>query len=729
MVPSEPVRILSSWCATSLEAAESVFSALVAAVPREQDAAWRELLDRLNAVRLLRMLTRVRAFGGPLALDLNDLSMDGDRVLWRGEPIGNVHVLYKVALPEEAQARVAHEIFFYRFIAFLGIDCHAVALHESDWDVRLFVPAPATLDLPDAWRRFVVGAFSTSQLERTFAPLVNAIKLANRGFSALDVPIVSEDQAAFLAAFYLANVQSLQRGDERRRREIDKLRQQLDNAQSRERARIEKRIAKIEAELSTHLDRYGLAYEEVDRLAREKPAWMARVRSLAQSAFTPLAGTQIAKVGNKVAKCVAHMRELAGMQGGDLYQLPPLLAISPPSANARPGGDDSQRICYGCGRELPKGEKRYKANKFIFESPSQRLQSSSSETRPKVCASCAAVSFVSPIKLGSGRLVIRMRDRRTRGRLLADEQLRMLVMGEMNIVAGTYALLQAHETANKKAVSDALGGLQYALYKVASSFEPEVFERYEIEALVGDALLTLPGRHLAWLHDLITVFDLARQTWHDKGLFAAFGRAIRHVQHEEVIFAVYELLSSGIIGLPLSQVRSSQLEQLRAEHVRWLEMEHKAERAQLFRDVAAMTGLLYAFCDYVRSTTRGTPAERIEVRKVIERADDPYQVNYTVAGNTASEMATLYRNSDMHFCYDQTKALLRELGVDVAEREVTQDNGRLTLRLFFDDVVQAYTHLFETRYSSTKDQRDLVYELKLSLHARFAELIAPEKKE
>ena len=78
-------------------------------------------------------------------------------------------------------------------------------------------------------------------------------------------------------------------------------------------------------------------------------------------------------------------------------------------------------------------------------------------------------------------------------------------------------------------------------------------------------------------------------------------------------------------------------------------MDHKTDRAQFFKDVAAMTGLLYPFCNCVRSEVRKAGGnERIEVRKIIERSGDPYQVDYTVAGNTRSEMATLYRSADMH---------------------------------------------------------------------------------
>ena len=728
MKPSRSVQILSSWCAASPEAAEAIFPALVVTVPDENDTAWREMLETINATRLVRMLTMVRSRGGPVPLDLSRLTFTDAQAFWDDILIGELCTYYKTALPYEAQARVAYDVFFDRFAAFIGKKYKVAVLQQSDFDLELFVPDGQVFDLEEVWNAFIRTIFSADELKKSFAPLVNTIKMTDKGFSALDVPVVSQDQALFLAAFYLVNLESLQKGDRKRQKEIDELKESLDTASDKKRERIEKKITKLESELGKRLDRYGPLYKQLESLERERPNWMAQVRFVARSTFTPMAGVQIAKAKGKIGKCVSQLDDLAQIDESRLYQLPMLIASSSVTVGVRAGGDSGGKACYACGRELGRREVTYSANKFIFESPSQRLQSGGSQTQPKVCGTCAAVSFVSPIKLGSGRLVIRMREKNERGDYLADEQLRMLVLGEMNIVAGKYAILRARETIGGKLVSDRLGGLQYALYKVGSSFEPEVFERYDIEALINEDLVKLPGRHLAWIHWLDTIFDLKRSEWTDKAQFAALGRAIRHIQHEEVIFAIYELLTSGLVKLPPNVVRASQLEQLRAEHARWLDMDHKTD-AQLFKDVAAMTGLLYPFCNYVRSEVRKAGGnERIEVRKVIERSGDPYQVNYTVAGTTRSKMATLYRSADMHFSYDQLKVFLAELEIDPVEREATDDKGQLTLRLYFDDVVKAYTHLFETRYKTAKDRRDFTYKLKLSLYARFADLIESEKR-
>jgi hypothetical protein len=195
-----------------------------------------------------------------------------------------------------------------------------------------------------------------------------------------------------------------------------------------------------------------------------------------------------------------------------------------------------------------------------------------------------------------------------------------------------------------------------------------------------------------------------------------------------VIFAIYELLNAGLHGSEnLDRVRATRLEVLRSEHVRWLEMDNQESKATFYRDVAGMTGLLYAFCRYVYGQTSGNE-RRIEVRKLIERITDPNQFIYTAAANTKSERATLYRSEDMHFSYEETKRLLTSLAISSVERESRDDKGQLQLTLYFDDVIKAYTQLFETGYKTTKEQRDFVYALKLSLHARFPDLIDRQKE-
>ena len=157
-------------------------------------------------------------------------------------------------------------------------------------------------------------------------------------------------------------------------------------------------------------------------------------------------------------------------------------------------------------------------------------------------------------------------------------------------------------------------------------------------------------------------------------------------------------------------------------------MDNEKSKAEFYRDVAGMTGLLYAFCSYVYSKFTGNE-QRIEVRKLIERLDDPYNFSYTAAGNTKQEVATLFRQEDMYFSYDQTKRILGEIGVSVANRERRNDKDQSQLQVNFDDVDAAYTWMWEQRYPKTTEQRDFLYALKLSLHARFPDLIERKQED
>lgn len=732
---AQKVICLTAYCAANPARIDD-FDTIIAAA--RQDGLLKSLGDAvtaLDAPRLKRCLARPIISAEPL--DWDEISLDGDAVLWEGKLIGRLTTLYKKVFPQEAQARIAYEVLLDRFFRYLHQKLKIAVLHDGDVDVTLFVPQMVAFSLQAVWDDFIDRTFSAEGLRSTFVPLVNSIRLTGRGFSTIAVPIVSEAQALYLAAFYRVNLASLEAGDAQRQRELAQRQKKLISAQGeKERKKLEKTIKKIEEDLKTRIKRYETTYEALANLRKTYPRWMEQVERVAHRELGGQASLQLNKRANIVAKYVEEMERLATMLPSNYFRPDPLVSDALPVPGIRPGGDSGGKMCYACGHIFTGGETKYKANKFIFEAPSQRLQSGSGQMEPKICATCAAVSFVSPIKTGSDRLVIRLRRRDGDQRYLLEDQLRMLTLGELNVIAGRYALIQAHERVPKKGGRDPLpermGGRQYALYKVASLFTAEVFRSHRIEALIGDAEVSLPGQHLSAVRGLLEVFRLdSRRWWEDKGQFAAVAQAVRYVESEKLTFAVYELLKqwrqSGLLLGRLDIVQSSRLEQLYETHGRWL-MEEKPKEAQLFRDVAGMTGLLYAFGSFVHQSVKADE-RRIEVRKLIERATEPYGFIYTAAGNTKREMATLYRQADLYFSYDQAKGLLAELGVNPDEREGTTDQGTLSLTLYFDDVVNAYTHLFETRYRSPKEQRDFTYTLRLSLHARFPELIEPKEGE
>ncbi len=680
------------------------------------------VLKRLGSSRLKRILARAES-----QPDFRTAALSHqDANLFEGEDhLGRIVRLYKETQPYEAQLRIAYEVFFTRFFDFLALQKHILLLHESDADVLLFVPAGQSFVLEEIWCAAIDEIFSVQNLRRSFIALMNSLKLTDRGFSALDLPIVNREQAQVLAAFNLTNLFSLQRGDQKRARDIAGIDALLRVENDPKKIlQQQKSRSKVEDELRMRRERYGEFYKCWDSLRNDQPAhksWATEVERLAKTNYTPLAGTQIAKAGAKIGKASAQIEILARQD--KMQELPPLLHEGPINYVAQAAGDSHRTICYGCGKTIPKGAPSYQANTLIFASPSQRLQSGGSQTQPQVCITCAALSFVSPIKLGSERLILRLRDCKT-PRYLVDDQLRMFALGDINLVAGRYALLKANEQISTKSVGDELGGEQYALYKVASYFPATVFERYQPEVIIGESEVKLLARHAALMRRLGDAFHLWRGRWNDKGEFAAFGRAIRHLQHERIPHAIYELLRAGFVNVA---AQSRQLEELRQQQVRWLEMDKEQSKAQFYRDVAGMTGLYYAFCRGVDNAQKDPNQKRIEVNKIIQYVDEPYQFVYTYAGNTGWRRATLTRNNDLYFCYDEAKRLLNEAEVEVEESQTSE--GRLTIQFHLDDIAKSHTWLLENRYKTAKELRELTYALKLSLSARFPEYLRKNRQE
>lgn len=257
--------------------------------------------------------------------------------------------------------------------------------------------------------------------------------------------------------------------------------------------------------------------------------------------------------------------------------------------------------------------------------------------------------------------------------------------------------------------------------KLASILPIEVFETYknEIVILANGTSIPILSRHLTWLNYLIDIFNLKYALTKGKSEFATVSEVIRLIEKDEVLFALYKLLSSNIYTQ-----KPYLLEDLRKEHVRWLEMDEEVKKAQLFRDVAALSGLTYAFCNYVESEARKNPEKdtKREVTKLIEEIIDPYHFVYKTADNLSGTSARLYFNPDVHFCYEEAKKLLEKIGIAPSEREVVE-NDKKYLKLYFDDLIKAYTYLFEERYKTDKDQQNFTYELKLGLYARFPQYI------
>ena len=188
---------------------------------------------------------------------------------------------------------------------------------------------------------------------------------------------------------------------------------------------------------------------------------------------------------------------------------------------------------------------------------------------------------------------------------------------------------------------------------------------------------------------------------------------------DEPVLAIYELVSQPHIDQRCRQ------ERVRIEIERSLEVWTtmiEENRAKMITDVVAMAGLLYAFIDQtlreVRRNNNSSLDPDREASKLIEEVDEVFNFLYRFADNTTYSTARLYRNPTNWFTYERTKVLIEQLGIDVSERERTENSARF-LEVNTNDVEAAYKHFAEGEYKDDADWRAFTYRLKLALYSRF----------
>ncbi len=177
------------------------------------------------------------------------LEFQENRVIYQGEEIGKIQILYKSALPGELQARLAMESAIDRFLEYMQKLYQIVVLDESDRHVKIFIPNKQIPSFAELWKEFLEKvAFSTygnskhqlSGLVQTFIQMLNSVTLSGRGFSTLDVPILTKDQSQVLAAWYYAVVRDVRKRQNKRQQQINDLEKELAEPELDEKTRKSK---------------------------------------------------------------------------------------------------------------------------------------------------------------------------------------------------------------------------------------------------------------------------------------------------------------------------------------------------------------------------------------------------------------------------------------------------------------------------------------------------------
>jgi len=524
---------------------------------------------------------------------------------------------------------------------------------------------------------------------------------------------------------------------------LDEIRIQLkyDNLDERERKTLERKEAKylnsiylgrkVLDELLICLEESkGNPFDFIEIDTKRNPERFENVLPLVKF-FTDYATEQInSTTGANFTKCFSEIYRLLNLETFD--PLPsPLLTETYLTQHARGPGDSGGEFCYSCGIKLSQKNKGWQVARFIFERPSQRLQSSSSENRPKVCLSCFALAFASPLKVTDESIILRLSpiDESESSSIKLKDYIRMLTNKSLNMHSGKYVMLSSDYVGKgdkKKYASEKLGQVQYALAKVASIFPQEVLADFRFHLVLQGSEIELPSRHLIFIKGLLKGYGQSIITA-GKEINMSLGDAVRYIQQDLPYLADYCLVKTASISnrFKLEQTRSIYWEEIKD----FMDSNSpQSKRAKLYQDVAALTGLTSAFVQSLESTAKKSmsadDAAR-EVSKIIEKVDDSTAFcYYATLGDEKkiSVQARLYHNPDNDFIYSQTLGLLEKL--DISDREGRDDQGKAYIQLYADDVGKAYMYFASQKdYAQDKGWKELTYNLKLSLYTRFPELV------
>ena len=771
-------KILAAhFAATNLSDSKAVFEAFVHQMCREgeydQLKQWWDDMDALRVIRVaehhIRSLTSET--GSPDPIERPSVAENG-RIQFVGESIGEIYSYYRTVLPQEMQIKIAYDSLIERFWGFVQQRKCAIRLSENDLAIRIFVPQtdPDTeFNLMSEWDKFIKFAYSEAELYKSFTLLVNSLKLTNRGFGYVRFPPATRDMTHWLAAFYIATLR------ERVLRNADNYKK-ADQALRKVRDNVKKYQDQLRTDGLTEKSRTSIEVKLGDESQKMNDAVRARTSALKvnQEKLDQILSDvrhQTDTIRFDYAEKLSHQFNRTGSmqfsygtvklksQGGKSSVENTIVeilneSIAPPSCPfvsfnempeiiVRGAGDDAKNLCYSCGKPLPAKEKHQQANRFVLGDPSQRLQSGGSQTQPDVCGECLTIAFACSVKLTSGAIIVQLAPNDQTDRSFSIENhLRMLTLGELNLVAGRYLLINCREFVgsgnSRTLVSEKIGQVQYTLWRVACTFPAAALHPMKFTLFTGGAKIPLKTRHFVWLSLLNEIFSPNLVVGQRDNI--PLGQAIRLIQKDEVISAIYRLVTAeSTEAKQLSDWSYSEkrwLEELREKHCTLLvEQSSKGDKlmskqADFYRDIAALTGLTYAYCDYLRGELRKKEntgkvqpgAVQREVKKLIEKVVNPSFFNYEASDVLPGTRATMYCSDDNYFCYAEAKRLLVDtLKLDLSDRQGRTDKGQESLTIFFDDILNAYAALSQ-KYCKRAQQRKLSYQLKLNLHAKFTSL-------
>ena len=256
---SNNTRLASGDTQAKIQEVKILVSALAAGVISGEET---ELITSLMNHQQVDTLTLARNFGNsklirnlslpkPKALNavLPKPELSGNQVIYKGQVIGKIQFLFKSPLPGELQALLAIESAIDRFLEYLQKLHYIVVLDESDRHVKVFIPNRQIQNFTELWEEFLkkvaFSAYGDTKhqlpgLVQTFIVMLNAVTLSGRGFSTLDVPILTQEQSNVLAAWYYAVIRDVRKRQAVRQQQIHDLEKDLANPDLNEKERKSK---------------------------------------------------------------------------------------------------------------------------------------------------------------------------------------------------------------------------------------------------------------------------------------------------------------------------------------------------------------------------------------------------------------------------------------------------------------------------------------------------------
>jgi len=723
------------------------YAALCASRP-EEARDWLGGLQGLPGIREWLVFYKVPQ----LARELGRLGASAGRSV-PSLPDGARLLLYKHPLPGETQARLAYEYVLAEFVRFLEQSDRAVAESESGGHVLLWFPLEAPKKpeawLEERWRVFLEDLTGPQGFRKTFALALNSAKLAEgAGFSTLKTPIFSRPHALSIAGLYWL---AMEKGLEVYQRKLEKNYQKALEFKKLVHSGIQRLIqggpnSQTAQTFQAFLSQGGDLRTLPVWLKGHKPQLYQQVEQAAQG-YGPTAREQLNSArGDIFPKIVWEMVRLTESEYIP-YSLPPLLSTTPFASGPRPAGDANGRFCYSCGKALGRGDLSFESRRLLFEAPEQRAQSAGSSGPVKVCAVCAGLSLLGPIKVTEETLTVRLggqKDVRQEVRRAMERQ----VLNELGASAGDYIGLRATEKdKDGKAAPTVWGRRYYAMTKLALTLPKEVFQR-GLEVYLYDkgsevrfnpyALFAMAALARAYRQEIRLGNDLNRR----------LGRAVRYFDQGQWIFGEYELLLALVEGsFDANELGAIQRE---AEEARGILVEvlmkgeeQAQKEAQKQRHIVGYASLLYAFTEEARRALqkRGDLKQEDkdrELKKLVQLADaEPaFFLNRASAVRTTPEGTEGYGYDEVRLYWDErhqygyrwAKELLE--GVDQeSEQNLQREHsaeieGRPVrfLSLRPEDLSAVYSWLRE-RYPSSADWRGFLYQAKLFLFTRYPRLL------